>query len=910
MSLLPFAFYLLITTPVGANPPIVNPPIPRIPEGTNPLITNPPIPTPTPTQTIPTGAITPPVKPASPTTTTPAELPKDLGKASVFPVGLNLGKRNVNPSILVRGQEDGTQAINFDNWLLSYDDVIQALKLNVTSLPDGQLEVRTAGIVTRIDPKKIRTDPELGLVFSTQELQALFGVKAEFDINEYAIILEVPWLNKSSTNVAETETPIQLEGLPRIAPANFSLAAVEQKVNATGTQTRSPTYKGEFVSVGSAFGGSWFLRTNQRNFQDWQTWSVADAQFLRQTHQADYIVGSQQTFWQTQQTQQTGGYWGFTFIQRQGFVPRQVLGAGSTNSHQRLEAGSIGRTISGRAEPGTLVRLTQSIGDRVIAEVLVDSSGIYRFENIKNSNQFSGGGYRVLLYPQGRLTAQPEIRDASFSSVPGQLPPGASGLIVSGGLRHSVSDSENAGLLGKFSDFRGGIAQRWGLSENLTVGLGGIYDKSPRAMAELFYRPSKVPLQVAVSALTGDEWVWNADIRYDPTPSLSAAFISDSYSNRLNVNWRVFGGFTLFTNAVSDNGMAGGVQINLSGKNAFTFARASLDSKNYFRWNLLQRLGKMEFTQRGNEVGTLSEFSYNFSKNLFSNTGNSLVLNYETQNQNRSDKLLTVGWRYRSPQQAIDGNYLWEAQLGYGIASQGSGGVVTLSTTILPGLLLRGRYQGVTVTSDQASFSVDLVSSLGLQQGITPGDRRSEYFRTQGGLLIQPFFDRNGNGKRDAGEDAYTENVESLLVINTRSIKPLKPEVLGDRILLRLPPGTYRLDLDPAGFPPDWQATIDALAVDVVAGGYTPIVIPLFPAYTRSGVVTDAQGKAVAGARVEAIQSDKGIRHFSVTNGAGVYYLEGLHQGNYTLQINGKSVDSLKLQESSEPFQELNLQQP
>jgi hypothetical protein len=899
VSILPFAFYLLMATSVGANPPI--------PEGTNQQITNPPTPPVIPP--IPTRPIPPPDKSATPTPITPEELPKkDPGQPSVFPVGLNLGKRNVNPSILVRGQEDGTQAINFDNWLLSYDDVIQALKLNVTSLPDGQLEVRTAGIVTRIDPKKIRTDPELGLVFSTQELQTLFGVKAEFDINEYAIVLEVPWLNKSSNNLAQTETPIQLEGLPRIAPANFSLAAVEQKVNVTGTQNSSSNYKGEFVAVGSAFGGSWFLRTNQRNLQDWQTWNIADAQFLRQTNQADYIVGSQQTFWQNQQTDKDG-YWGFTFIQRRGFVPRQILGAGSTDSRQRLEAGSIGRTISGRAEPGTLVRLTQSIGDRVIAEVLVDSSGVYRFENIKNSNQFFGGGYRVLLYPQGRLTAQPEIQDANFSSVPGQLPVGASALIVSGGLRRLGYDSENPGLLGNFSDFRGGIAQRWGLSENLTVGLGGVYDKSARAMAELFYRPSNVPLQVAVSALTGDEWVWNADIRYDPTPSLSAAFKSDSYSNRLYVDWRVFSGFTLFANADSQNGIAGGVQLNFSSNNAFTFARASLDSKNNLRWNLLQRLGKIEFTQRGNEVGTSSEFSYNFSNNLFSNTGNSLLLSYETQNQNRSDNLLTVGWRYRSPQQAIDGSYLWEAQLGYGIGSQGNGLVVTLSTAILPGLLLRGRYQGVSVTSDQASFSVDLVSSLGLQQGLTPGDRRSEYFRTQGGLLIQPFFDRNSNGKRDAGEDAYTENAESLLVINTNSIKPFKPDIRGDRILLRLAPGNYRLDIDPAGFPSDWQATVDALAVNVVAGSYTPILIPLFRAYTRSGIVTDAQGKVVAGARVEAIQTHKGTRYFSVTNGAGVYYLEGLQQGNYTLQINGKSADSLKLEESSEPFQELNLQQ-
>ena len=152
-----------------------------------------------------------------------------------------------------------------------------------------------------------------------------------------------------------------------------------------------------------------------------------------------------------------------------------------------------------------------------------------------------------------------------------------------------------------------------------------------------------------------------------------------------------------------------------------------------------------------------------------------LLLNYETQNQSRSDSLLSVSWRYRSQQQAIDGSYRWEAQLGYGIGSQGSGLLAALST------------------------------------------------------------------------------------------------------------GVYRLDLEPAGLPPDWKAAVESLAVDVIAGSYTPVMIPLIRSYTRSGVVTDTQGQAIAGARVEAIQSDRGTRRFSVTNGAGVYYLEGLLQSKYTL---------------------------
>lgn len=120
------------------------------------------------------------------------------------------------------------------------------------------------------------------------------------------------------------------------------------------------------------------------------------------------------------------------------------------------------------------------------------------------------------------------------------------------------------------------------------------------------------------------------------------------------------------------------------------------------------------------------------------------------------------------------------------------------------------------------------------------------------------------------------------------------------------------LTSDPAGFPPDWQASVDAKAVDVVAGSYTPVLVPLILSYTISGVLTDTQGNPINGARVEAVSTSSGQRLFSVTNGAGVYYLERLQQAAYTLQINGKPAQSgtITIDKTSAAFQELNLQQP
>jgi hypothetical protein len=851
-------------------------------------------------------ANTPAVVSETPLAENAVPLPKELAGFVTFPVGINVGKRNINSGVLVRGKEDGSQAIDFVKWLVPYDVVIRALKLTVTTLEDGQLEMRSPGVVTRIDPKKLRSDPELGLVFSITELKQLFGVEAEFDIAEYAIVLDVPWFNQSNRRIGQAEPPIILDGLPRLQPGRFNVAAAEQRLNASGSASRNTNFVGDFLAVGTIFDGSWFIRTNQPEFGNLQRWRLSEAQFLRQTNFADLFLGSQPTFWHSSNS---GSYWGFTYIQRQGFTPPQNYYAGASDPRQRLQSGQIGRTIIGRAEPGSLVRLVEGFGEQIVGEVFVDSSGIYRFENVKSENRGFNSNYRIFVYPEGRLTAAPEIRDAASSIVPGQIPTGATAWVASGGFRRGFANSLNDNFVGGFSDFQGGIAGRWGASENLTVGFGGVYDESLKGLAELFFRPGNFPLEVAVSALAGNDLDVISSVRYQPTRSLTATFNSDRFSNRFNVNWNVFRGLSLFASTDSRNPTSIGFQTNFSNRNFFTFARVSLDTESNLRWNLLQRLGRLELNQRGNEIGTLSELSYNLSKASALNLGHSLLVSYDTRNQNGGDDLLTMGWRYRSPSRASDGNYLWEAQLGYGMGSRGNGLVASLGTTIVPGLLLRGRYQGVSLTSDESSFSVDLVSSLNFQDGLSPGDRRANYLRTQGGLLIKSFMDRNNNGKHDQGEEFYTDKEGAMLIVNNKPIKSLRPETESDRTKIRLAPGTYRLDIDPAGFPPDWQAETDALAVDVVAGSYTTVMIPLTQAYSFSGVVTDPQGNALAGVRVEAMQSGTSKRRFSVTNTAGVYYLEGLQQGEYTLLVNGKSTQNIKLDTSSEAYQELHLKQ-
>ena len=238
--------------------------------------------------------------------TTSSPRRKDSDQLIILPVGVNLGKQNVIPSTLVRGFEDGSQAINFETWLIPLDDVIKGLKLDVKPLDDGQLEVRSPGLVTRINPEELPTDPELGVVIPVKTIQTLLGVPTEFDMIEYAITFNPPWLNVRRKGRRTPEIPVVLEGLSEIDAPAFSISAIRQRVNISGrgggssSFSNSTNYSGEFTTVGTLLGGSWFLRTRQPDLTDTGTFRLQEAQYFRQTDAADFVLGSQPTFWRNQ----------------------------------------------------------------------------------------------------------------------------------------------------------------------------------------------------------------------------------------------------------------------------------------------------------------------------------------------------------------------------------------------------------------------------------------------------------------------------------------------------------------------------------------------------------------------------------------------------------------------------------
>ena len=834
---------------------------------------------------------------------------KSSNNFELIPVGINLNKRNIIPSTFIRGAEDGEKTINFEQWLIPLSEITKALNIQVNSLQDGQLELKSAGFLIRIKAEDLITDTQLGLVISVEQIQTLLGIPTTFDFSTYAINLNPPWLNLTQAGKSNTPLPIIIEGLPLVEAPQFSLTTISSNIGYSKLNSISNSneqFQGQIGLVGSLLGGSWYLGVNQPELSTNIIGRVGEAQYLKQTPQADYVLGSHSTFWNGNNL---GQYWGFTTIQRFGYSPQFQDNFGGFNPRQRLQSDAVLQDIIGDAAPGTLVQLTKGFKNEILAEVLVDESGQYRFDNIPTQNR-QGNKYRLLLYPKGLLATNPEIREVEFLDLPGQLSKGTSALILSTGWSRNFNNDD---FFGDLTNWRAAIAYRMGLSDELTVGIGAIQEESTNLIGEIFYQPKGIPLKIGISGLATaviGELDYAINFQYKPSEKFNLILQSDPLSQSFELNLGILPGFTLRARGDNfDNTIAIGANVSQKIGNFFFFGSGEYEINNEWNLNLRSRFYNWEFNYQQDHELTEVELAYYFSRSF--TKGYALWLNYQRRNNlnNNDNDGLAFGGRYISDARSLDGRDLWSLNFGYRMGTEGNGLVTAATTAIIPGLDVRIIYEQVSLFSNDNRFAIQLLPAINIQPQIGNGEQRFERLRTQGGIFIQPFIDNNENGLLDNNETVYLEDLEALLILNNQSLKRYPKNIVDRGVYIRLPSGNYRLDLDLAGYPFDTTPKDPALAIEVIAGSYTTVQIPFSPSYTIMGVVSDNQGKPITGARVEAINQNNKKIIFSVTNEAGIYFLEGLKKGEYEIIINSKFTESLhfSIKENSEKLLELNL---
>lgn len=883
---------------------------------------------------------------------------------AVFPIGINNDSRNIIPSSLVRGVEDGKQAINLEQWLIPLDAITSALKIKVRTLDNGQMELRSPEIVARLTEQQIHKDKEIGAALSVADITRLLNVTVSFDISQYALVLKLPSVAVVTNNQQETKKVMSFEGLEAIQPVSFNFSAISQQLRVRG-QGKIINSEGDLLAVGNLERGSWYVDVNQVVMNKPASWRLREAQYFWKTDDVDYVLGSQPTFWQNKTT---GDFWGATIVKRNGFNALQQ----STNGFDpfvRRTSTAIGRTITGQAQPNTLVRLVERFSNRVIGEVFVDSSGLYTFDNIQ-ANPNMVADYEILLYPNGILTVEPERMNARFVSRASQLEKGTSTWIVSGGVNRSLTanntnsgvsntaNSNTGNLWGVANGFAGGASYRYGLFQSLTVGAGVVYSNGWQALAEFLYSPSWLPLEASMIALNDFDTGkvdYNAQARLALLDNVSVNAVSTPFAKSAFLSWSPWSWFVLkgggaintsTTTTVNRNTWFVGARVYGHFYETFVSVDVNFDSNSVLRSNSIIYRDAWSINYQQDSIRNKLDLSYNFSGSNYvqgdyghslhiggesnNNTNNinntplqfsnvltnqlnavaSTPWNYQLSN-NSDNKLGVVGWHYRSESILNDGRSLVDVDLGYGVGTQGHGVIASLATVAIPGVELRLNYQDISVISDDRLFFLNISTNARIEPNLSLSNRSYtvQNLRGEGGLFIQPFLDKNDNGLYDEDDSVYTDNAERLLKLDGYPVSRYNMEVGLQGLYIRQQAGKFRLDLDPSGYPTTGKPSQESYAVEVTAGGYTAISIPFSVTYTIAGRVLDAQGNPVGGAKVEAVPVDKGNKSFAISNGAGVFFVDNLHQGKYQLMLDNQAAHSeiIEIKSDSKTMMEVTL---
>jgi hypothetical protein len=838
---------------------------------------------------------------------TPVNTPTPVAPDKVVLTRIKSIVNNLPPQQLdVQGEIDKQQQpIAFDRWLVPLDATLKLLDIKQQPLPNGEIELTSQYLQLRLHPIQVKADPQLGRVITIGELQKFPGLKVGFD--EKAIALKFSYtLPKNPPKPTSTDPTVSLDGLVSVDPPVANLSAVSERINLSGATNSQLNTQGEFKAVGTVLGSSWYLRVDQPQLANLLTWGLSEAVVINQNASADWISGSQSPFWR-RQGNPTGSYWGVTTIQRQDFTPPTSLSGGDFVPNERLQSSRLGRTVIGTAQPGTVVRLIKGFNTEVVGQILVDSSGIFRFENVVVSREGEfGSGYRLLLYPSGQLTADPQVRDVTFTTVPGQLPAGSGAWIASAGANYNRRPTE---FVGKLDGLQGGAAYRRGVSESVTVGAGIVADPlAVRGLGEVFWQPTGIPLQASISAVTGDRWDMVSNVNYQPSPALSANFSSDKLSSRADVNWQLTPKFTASSKYDSLSGVAIGGNYNFSlAPNSNSNVQGTFDSNSFLRWSASHQQNEWQLGFQGNEISLNSEVSYRLPSAI--GTTQNLAVNYQSTTTTTPTTFGQLLWRYQSTP--------LQADLGYGLSRLGKGFNAGLGMTMAPGLQFIGRYQGISALSNRESFSLELQSTLDFQSGKQAATTRVEDLRTRGGIAIQTFFDRNRNGIQDTGEESYWH--PDLVTLDKKPLNPSQTNKLADRVEVVSPPGSYRIDLNPTHIPPHWRSgmtgadgkPVESLRVNVALGSYTTIAIPLTPIYTVAGIVSDSAGKPLSSVEVTAVGvSSNNIRKTTIAKADGSYEFRDLALGAYQISTSGQLQPKTVVIISSSPvLQKIDLQQ-
>jgi hypothetical protein len=304
------------------------------------------------------------------------------------------------------------------------------------------------------------------------------------------------------------------------------------------------------------------------------------------------------------------------------------------------------------------------------------------------------------------------LKNLDYLNAAPVLAPGVAALTISGGSQENLVETKNT-LLGEKTNFRGGVAFHQSLAEEVTVGLGVVYEDFLLGFSQLTYQPDNFPVRTTVSLLQDREGLkLSSHLNLKPTDEFVVNLYADESDQKFDFNWSLLSGITLTANGSSKTeSLRAGARLAYKNEYFSFLAKAQLDNHNQIRWEVKSNLGDLKLKFTTNEKKTNTEIKYDFEMVEDSGFQCSLFFtNQIKQKPQKEERLAVWGWHLYAPNTMAKEPYKWEINLGYGFGSEGAGAIASFGAAINSSLSLKLSYEEVSLSSDTTQIKLQLSS--------------------------------------------------------------------------------------------------------------------------------------------------------------------------------------------------------
>ena len=295
---------------------------------------------------------------------------------------------------------------------------------------------------------------------------------------------------------------------------------------------------------------------------------------------------------------------------------------------------------------------------------------------------------------------------------------GSSILTFSGGGNHNLAQpvvlDKNDNTTREFEDFRGGVTYHHGIFQQLTMGVGFVYEDNLAGFTQLTYNSDILPLKTTVSVLSKESTTEvRSHVRLQPAQNFVLNFHSDARQQKFNADWAIYPGFNFIAKANSrESNYSTGFKLAVQNNYFSLKASATLDSQQNLQWNLNSQIGGLQFSHSSDRLKSDSELSNSLFDSQSLGFQCSAFFKYQTQqNKNGQQEFTVWGGRIRSQTKVGKNKHQWSIDLGYGNSDRGKGLIANGSVALKPDLFLKLDYQEVSAVSDETNVKLQLSSN-------------------------------------------------------------------------------------------------------------------------------------------------------------------------------------------------------